>query len=410
MKIAMMSAWNEDSGVSTHAELVGREWVKMGHDLKVFSFLTHDFHGTAIVAKDEDYVVRCFTTSRSKFPYLDPRPILDADFDIFISQDLGMLPKDCLGRIFHHIQTKASTLTVIHDSRPSPDPPFHQFDWDRIVCFDNRYKKFLRRYYPEEKIRLIPFPCVSLRRGDKKAAREKLGLPQDKKILLIFGRRLKEHLPILRLIQEVATHFPFLLLVVSQKDLDVLRGIEIEEIEIRQESPPIERLYDYLHASDALIIHRSPCDGVVVSSMAYQCLGSGCPIIASNTKFFETMKDVVVTYSDSEEFKLNLMDILTGGEKCRASQSALEVFLRLNSAEAVARRYIELLEIMLEEKRVEILPKFLKPGLDLKYRDQLHSQSAIQPQATNLQSPVRKGILKTEKIKKEESHQSTIPQ
>jgi hypothetical protein len=122
------------------------------------------------------------------------------------------------------------------------------------------------------------------------------------------------------------------------------------------------------------------------------------------------MKDVVVTYSDSEEFKLNLMDILTGGEKCRASQSALEVFLRLNSAEAVARRYIELLEIMLEEKRVGILPKFLKPGLDLKHRDQLHSQSAIQPQATNLQSPVRKGILKTEKIKKDESHQSTIPQ
>jgi len=196
-----------------------------------------------------------------------------------------------------------------------------------------------------------------------------LGLPQDKKIILIFGQRLKEHLPILRLIQEVATHFRCLLLVVSQKDLEVLRGIEIEEIEIRQESPPIERLYDYLHASDGLIIHRSPCDGVVVSSMAYQCLGSGCPIIASNTKHFETMKDVVVTYSDSEEFKLNLMDILTGGEKCRASQRALEVFLRLNSAEAVARRYIELLKIMLEEKRVGILPKLLKPGLDLKHRD-----------------------------------------
>ena len=38
MKIAMISAWNEDSGVSVHAELIGREWVNMGHTLKVGSF------------------------------------------------------------------------------------------------------------------------------------------------------------------------------------------------------------------------------------------------------------------------------------------------------------------------------------------------------------------------------------
>ena len=39
MNIGMMSAWNQDSGVSVHAELIGREWVKMGHRLSVFSFL-----------------------------------------------------------------------------------------------------------------------------------------------------------------------------------------------------------------------------------------------------------------------------------------------------------------------------------------------------------------------------------
>ncbi|MBW2064864.1 MAG: hypothetical protein JRJ03_07980 [Deltaproteobacteria bacterium] len=76
MRIAMMSAWNEDSGASTYAELIGREWVKMGHHLKVFSFFPKDFHGTAFVEKDEDYVIRCFTTSNAEQPYLDPRPIL----------------------------------------------------------------------------------------------------------------------------------------------------------------------------------------------------------------------------------------------------------------------------------------------------------------------------------------------
>ena len=37
MKIAMMSRWNIPCGVSLHAELVGRAWVEMGHDLQVLA-------------------------------------------------------------------------------------------------------------------------------------------------------------------------------------------------------------------------------------------------------------------------------------------------------------------------------------------------------------------------------------
>ena len=37
MKIKMMSRWNTSCGVSTHAELVGRAWVEMGHKLKVLA-------------------------------------------------------------------------------------------------------------------------------------------------------------------------------------------------------------------------------------------------------------------------------------------------------------------------------------------------------------------------------------
>jgi glycosyltransferase involved in cell wall biosynthesis len=354
MNIAMMSAWNTDSGVSVHAELIGREWVKMGHELKVFSFFASDFHGTAIVGEDEDYVVRCFTTSSCRERYLDPRPILGSDYEIFIAQDLGMLPKDELANIFHHIRRKASTITVIHDSGPSSDPSFYQFDWDRIVCFDHRYEEFLRKYHPEEKISIIPFPCHSLRRGTRQEARAKLALPRESKILLIFGQRVKEHLPLLPLLSEMSFHLPLLLLIVSQKDVDGPLGIEGIEMEIRKESPSIEVLYDYLHAADILILHRNRCDGVVVSSAAFQCLGSGCPILASNSNFFETLGDVVVTYSDSREFKESLLDILHGGERHQASQRALEGFIETNSADVVAQQYIELFQALIEERERSI--------------------------------------------------------
>jgi hypothetical protein len=394
MKIAMISAWNEDSGVSVHAELIGREWVNMGHTLKVDSFFSHDFHGTAIVGKDEEYVSRCFTTPTFKQPYFDPRPILEADYDIFVAQDLGMLPKDGLGKIFPHIQRKASTLTIIHDRAPSDDPSFYQFDWDRIVCFDTRYKEFLNKYFPEEKICIIPFPCMPLRKGSQEIAREKLGLPYDKKIILIFGARVKEHLPILPYLKDVASKLPCLLLVVSQKDTEILRGVELPAIEIRKESPSLHRLYDYLHASDILIIHRSPCNGAVVSSAAYQCLGSGCPILASNNSYFETLKEVVVTYSDSEEFKFNLVDILTKGKKYQATQSAKRNFLKLNSTQAIAKRYIDLFEIMIEERRNKIEPQFTWPSSHIKSIDSNQLQPSFRLQSTTNQPVVPAGISK----------------
>ena len=51
VKIAMMSAWNTDSGVAIHAEPVGRAWLEMGHELQVFTFLKDDFHGEEITAE-----------------------------------------------------------------------------------------------------------------------------------------------------------------------------------------------------------------------------------------------------------------------------------------------------------------------------------------------------------------------
>lgn len=47
-KIAMMTAWNTDSGVAIHAEPVGKAWIEMGHDLRIFTFLKDDYHGEHI--------------------------------------------------------------------------------------------------------------------------------------------------------------------------------------------------------------------------------------------------------------------------------------------------------------------------------------------------------------------------
>jgi len=355
MKIAMMSAWNQDSGASIHAELIGREWVRMGHNLKVFSFLRSDFHGTAIVGKDEGYVTRCFTTSEAEHPFLDVAPLLEEDYDIFVTQDLGMLPKEELQGIFHIIKERSVTVTIIHHNKLPSDPSFYLFDWDGIVYFDERYHRFLVKAFPEGILYHIPYPCHPLKEGVKAVARQILGLPGDRYILLIFGQRsVKDSLGILPTIERISRHLPLLVLIVSKKDLELIRGYRGSlDILIREEAPDLERVYHYLHASDVMIYHRTAPQGAVVSSTAYQCLGSGCPILALRSGYFYNMDNVVFTYNSSEEFEDNLIEILTEGPGYHKWKGYLREFLDKNSAPIIAGGYIELFRSLYNQKAKE---------------------------------------------------------
>ncbi|MFQ6125546.1 MAG: hypothetical protein ACE5R6_13235 [Candidatus Heimdallarchaeota archaeon] len=77
MKIAILSRWNTACGVSLHAELIGREFVKNGHSLAVFAP-----NNIRPVGKDEDYINRCFSDEgdhTETFFHLEP--FLDTDYE-----------------------------------------------------------------------------------------------------------------------------------------------------------------------------------------------------------------------------------------------------------------------------------------------------------------------------------------
>ena len=340
MKIGMMTAWNQDAGPSICAELIGRQWVKEGHQVKIFSYVLSDFHGTAIVGKDEDYVCRCFSTGGKG--YLDPRPILKSRFDVFIIQDLGMLPMDELFKIFPLIKRTAKAINVIHDTELHPNPSFYQFGWDKIVCFDKRYKDFLTSVYPEELIKIIPHPLYPWRSGNRPKARKKLNLPENRYIIFVFGHGLDEKLKIIGSLRELTKRYPILLLIVSSQDTGPLKENGLG-IEIRKEAPDLERLYDYLHAVDALVINKGFGEGkVVVSTTAYQCLGSGCPILACDSNLVETIPDdVIIKYRSYEEFGESLVNLFEDKEKVKKLRQVQENYVRENSPERIARAYIE---------------------------------------------------------------------
>jgi len=353
MKIGLMGAWNTDSGASIHSELLGRSLVELGHELAVFTFFRHSFHGTTITGKDEDYVTRCFTVSSDKNEELLATPFLIKDYEFFITEDLGMLPQDKLGKLFHWIKQKAKTINVIHDGNLKEDPSFYQFNWDALVCFDKRYRDFLKTVYPEEKIHIIPYPCFPWRPGDKGLARKRLNLPLDKKIILLFGPSSYFGVEKYKFIKELGKKYDILVLVLTEvqnalKAWEKLTSHKFwerknEPIEIRKIAPPIDELYEYLYAADVLFYNKPTTKGVVtVASTAFQCLGSGCPIIALRSSFVETLNQAVYQYTTDEELRQCFIGVFEKDEMYKKVHHATHKFVEENSSLAVAKKFIEL--------------------------------------------------------------------
>ena len=346
MKIGIMAAWNATSGVAMHAEPIGKAFREMGHKVTVFTFKRSDCHGEGVTAKDEKYVIRCFGT-RTQTGTLDPRPFIEKDFDVLLVEDLGMLPVDKLSNIFSVLKRKAKIVHVVHENRICQHSWFYKLDWDKVVYFDHR-QDFLKKIYPDAEY--IPFPCFRSRRGDKLAARRRLKLPLDRKIVYAFGHR--------------GYHSYYRDLPPKLKAKTILLHIVMKDYQMLEELTPTDwrivrkkRLLttrefdDYLFASDAAILHKFQSRfHAVVSSTVFQALGAGCPIfVPSQSDFFHSWKKELVHYSDVSALNKKLIALFESKEKKEQIRVAAEKFVEEHSPEKIAEKFIDLFERLLSQ-------------------------------------------------------------
>ena len=344
MKISMMTNWNVSCGVSTHAEAVGREWLKMGHQLKVFA----PYH-TIRTNKDEAYVVRCYDNCENS--YFNPTPFIEDDSDIFVVQNLEDKPMQALLKVYPSIRKRAKTVLVIHEGGLPKDENFYKFDFDAVVCFDERYQSEFSKVLRFEKIQIIPYPCYPLTRGDKKQARQTLRLPVNRRIIFNYGLNAHRLILFLPFVERLSAKYPILFLVVTEfkewlQIFDALKKGRYGFIEWREGPIPIDVLYTYLHASDVLVIDKDNAPGIVVSSTAYLCLGSGCPILVHDTNFFDTLGKEVIKYESAEDFLQKIEDIFNMKQNVVMTLQAAEKYVRENSGWEIGKRFIELFEAL----------------------------------------------------------------
>ena len=346
MKIALLSRWNTACGVSLHAELVGREWVRQGHKLVVFAP-----NNIRPVGEDEDFVIRCYSDEGDHTQtFFNPEPFLNEDYEIFVAQRIEWTPLEHLIEIFPEIRKKAKTVYVVHERKPPKNPLFYKFEWDAIVCFDDRYKRQWSKFEQfKDKIHIIPYPTGYLKRGDKIKARKELNLPVDENIVFSYGWAPELHvLPVLPHLKELSDEIHFKYLVLVDPEAKVKRLPDYDFMEVRFERPPMDRIYTYLHASDVCLIHKERSEvkegEVVVSSSVLMCLGALTPIVTSDTEFVSFLDKEVIKYRDSVELKEVLSGILKGKIDVEETLKAAEDYVRKHSPEKIAKMFIELFE------------------------------------------------------------------
>ncbi len=348
----MMTRWNVPSGQSSHADPLGRAWLEMGHEVKVFAPAGMDL--SLVYQQDEPFVRRCYMQDiwgereRSDF-FFDPRPFLEEDYEIFLVEMAAIMPMPELLRIFPKIKRKSKTILVVHETGLPEDPNWYKFDWDAVVCFDERYKGFLVKAFPEEKIVITPFPCHPPAHGDKKAARKLLGLPLDKKIVFAYGAdSVYFHVELLPVMKRLSRDYPVLFLLLThhtQTAVPELKSMP-EYFMVRDEMSTDDRLYTYLHASDAYVYYgRVSIDGVGVSSCVMTCLGAGRPVLVPGyCNFFDLAGKEVIKYGDFGDLEQKLRAIFDGSESVQESLAAAEEYAARYSAHEIASQFIKLFE------------------------------------------------------------------
>jgi len=357
MKIGMMCLWNAANGPSIHAELLGRAWVKLGHQLRIFSARKHP-DARPTFQEDEDFVIRHFMVDEvipfTRATSFDPSPLLNEEYEIFVAQNVERLPAEKLLEVFPQIKKKAITVQVVHEGKAPEDPLYYQFDWDAIVCFDQRYKDYLVKSFPAERIHMISYPYHPLKLGNKKEARRKLRLPQDEKIVFSFGFRSKDVISALPYLNELTQVYPLRYVVIAnpESELDELYKAKKKYnfIDLKVKALPLDELYDYLYASDVLLINREESSQkypAVVSSSVCQLLGSGCPILFHQSNYVELHGNEIIKYRDFEDMKTKLTELFQGK---LFNLTRIEDFLKNYEAERIAERFIKLFEKLMEAR------------------------------------------------------------
>lgn len=340
MKIGIISRWNATCGVSMHAELIGREFLKMGHDLVVFAPYIQSaslWWHHKIIKDDEDFVIRCYEELKPDFTggWFDINAVLTESPEVLIVESYESLPYMHVEKLVKMLRGKAITIAVIHEGKRE-SIKYDLSIFDTVVVFDERYVNEIT--YGYDNVTIIPYPCYPAKPGNRKFAEDILRF-------FSFGRQpVEEYVDFIKALDGLALKYDFEYRVVRSDGL-----LPFDRGWLKQEKKRLtnDEVYDYLHSSDIHLIPKGKTDRVVVSSTLCQCLGALIPTVVPNTRHFEILPEYngvkpAVIFKNLNNLKKNLIKIIENKDYRKKIVKAAEKYVEENRCDKVALKFVKL--------------------------------------------------------------------
>ena len=330
-----------------HAELVGREFLRMGDSLTVFAPYVESasrWWHHRLIKEDEEYVVRCYeeVDPAGRGGRVDMDTILGHEFDALIVESYASLPYGDVEKLVERLKGRAKVLLVVHEGGPEQLRYTDLEVFDRVVVFDERYvREVVRGRVSEDRLAIVPFPCHPV--APPPEPRRHIG----KVRFFSFGRQpVREYAPYIEALDRLSREYELEYLVVRADDKRL--QVEREWLVQRMERLDTPQIYRYLHASDVHLIPKGDTHYVVVSSTLCQCLGALCPTVAPATRHFEMLpaKNGVapaVLYTSVDELVEKLRRLIEDEDFRRGVLRMAEEYVRQNSSGVVAARLKQLM-------------------------------------------------------------------
>ena len=337
--IGILSRWNATCGISLHAELIGHEFIRLGYKLKVFAPYiksANKWWHHKILREDEVYIKRCYeeVAPDSTGGAIDKEAILSEEFDCLIIESYASLPYKAIEEIFPELKKKAKVIAVIHEGRRK-DIKYSLDNFDRVVVFDERYKKMLGK---SAKVEIVPYPCNPVVKSDRRFAEDGLKF-------LTFGRQPSyEYYDYIKALDDLSKRYDFTYKVIRSDGL-----IPFKRPWLVQERRRIDDVYPVLHSADLHLIPKRQTSYVVVSSTLCQCLGALVPTVVPDTRHFETLPEIegvkpAIVYKDVDDLKEKIERVIEDEDYRRKVLRAAEKYVEENRSDKIAQTFLRLLD------------------------------------------------------------------
>ncbi|HIP42881.1 MAG TPA: glycosyltransferase family 1 protein [Aquifex aeolicus] len=351
MNIGILSRWNATCGVSLHAEMIGREFLRHGHKITVFApYLesANRWWHHKLIRQDEDFVVRCYEeiSPEGEDGKLNTAKVLEYDIEILIVESYEKIPYASVEKLVKVLKDKGvPSIAIIHEGLYEEIRYSDMNIFEKVIVFDNRFiEEVLQRRVSIDKIEIIPYPCYPVNAGKREFAED--GVIR----FFSFGRQPKEeYCPYVEGLKVLRKHFPK----IQYRVIRAMDPLRINEGWVSQE----ERILDYedivdeLHKADIHLLPKGNTKRVVVSSTLYQILGTLTITVVPDNRFFEKIphgeEAPVIFYKDVEEFVNKLREVIRDEELRIKIKENARAFVEKNDVRVITEKFERLINSIL---------------------------------------------------------------